>query len=196
MTQNAIRQPWYGPEGLFLETTEDPELPSDVRRKPYVTASETGTLSGSGAVSTMEAGPGARASLYSRYPPHQFPPFDATLYDLPNFRIPFVLIAGAAVALVTWARVPLGQRGVIRKVGGVVTAGNLADVTWSTRVNGSPVLPFLAVVGAFGTLEAPQDIQVLLAAGDVFTLFVQNTGALPCSVACRTMGWVWTDERA
>jgi hypothetical protein len=195
MNQNAIRQPWYAPEGLYLETAEDPELPSDVKRKPYVTASETGTLSGSGATSTMEAGPGARASLYARYPPHQFPPFDATLYDLPNFRIPFALGAGATAALVTWPRVPLGQRGVIRKIGGLVIAGLLADVTWSTRINGSPVLPFLAVVGAFGTLEAPQDTQIILNAGDIFSLFVVNTGAA-VTVNCRTWGWIWTDERA
>jgi hypothetical protein len=138
----------------------------------------------------------ARRRLYGQYPPHIYPPPDAFVLDLPLVRTPATAIAGGGSAvMVTYPRIPQGQRGIVRKLAAVVTAGVLADLRWTTRINNAPMQPFPGVRGAIGTLEQPQDTQVLLNAGDVFTLLAENTGGAPVSVLSRAYGWLWTDEK-
>ncbi len=172
-------------------------LPPDVRRKRYQTTPEGGGASypsGVSGVGLRGRPPWGRAE----YPPWYYPPIDAYILDLPLNRLPFAVPIGGSAALAIWPRVPMGLLGVVRKIGVIaspVAPDTLANLLITTRKNLAPVQPFPGVTGAIGTIEAPQDTQIVLAAGDVFDVFVQNSGANAMPVSVRTYGWWWGNEK-
>jgi hypothetical protein len=175
-------------DGLDIESPV-PGVPRDVLRKPYHTAGEARIVQPARAVASAAAG------TVSNFPAHLYPPRNAFMLDLPLNRIPFILGAGVSLAFSVWPRVPQGQVGVVRKLAVVLTAGLLGNLRVTTRVNGAPVQPFPGVVGAVGTLEAPQEILVALAAGDVFDVLCTETGGVGVTVAVRSVGWFYSEER-
>jgi len=166
-----------------------PGVPRDVRRKPFHTAGERRLLQNGVPVSLADAG------QVRDLPAHLYPPRAAFMLDLPLNRIPFILGAGLSLPFSIWPRVPQGQVGVVRKLAVVLTAGLLTNLLVSTRVNGAPVQPFPGVVGAVGTLENPQETLIALAAGDVFDMLLTETGGVGVTVAVRSQGWFYSEER-
>lgn len=170
-------------------------LPPDVRRKRYQTTPEGGSA---GLASRAGAGLAPIGGRLAEYPPWYYPPIDAYILDLPLNRLPFSVPAAGSAALAVWPRVPMGLLGVVRKIGVLaspVAPDTLANLLITTRKNLAPVQPFPGVTGAIGTLEAPQDTQIVLAAGDVFDVLVANSGVNPMPVSVRTYGWWWGNEK-
>lgn len=160
------------------EVREDRKLPPDVRRKPW----QRTPLPGS-------AGPaGGGAQQYPEYPPWLYPPATAYHIDLPLNRIPVAIAAGGSV-VVEWPALPQGTFGVVRNIG--VSSSSAADTRITTRQNTAPVQPYPGIVGAIGELEEPKEIVLLLKAGDLFSLLVENIGLVGITVAVRTIGWWW-----
>ena len=106
---------------------------------------------------------------------------------------PVALAAGASVA-VAWAAVPAGQRGQV--TGLAWHASDPTVVTYQTRKNAVGINPYaVAHLGDVGTLTNPLVLgtgglypAILLAAGDVFDIFVTNTGAVAITFQTRSLG--------
>lgn len=187
-------QRWYTPAYTEEATEESRTLPPDVKRKPWVSDPFAGGAASGAPASAWPAGPIEDGRIDS-LPPHLYPPLDAYPLDLPQDRLPVAVLAGTTGVFSAWPIVPLGQRGVVRKLAAVVTAGALADALFTTRINRAPCQPFPGVRGGIGTIEAPQETLIVLAPGDSFDVLVANTGLLAISVAIRTWGWFWAIDK-
>lgn len=127
--------------------------------------------------------------------PRVFPPLIGLIrrLDLPAFRIPQAILAGASL-IITWDVVPQNALGIVTRI--AIQTSNAADTRVTTRVNGFPVEPLIQVVGAVGELQDP----TLLAApidlnpGDVFSLVMENIGMAPRDMAARTMGYFYEHQ--
>jgi hypothetical protein len=158
-----------GDPGDVSAVIEDGLLPSDIRRLPLVSLGVPGAA--------------------SVFPFAQIPPPGAYLQDLPLDTTGVVILGGAQAVMVAWPIVPLGMLGVVRKIGWTTT--NFLTTRFTTLVNGAPVQPYPGRIGPVGTLEAPQDTQIILQAGDVFSVVALNTGVPAVTVQVRTWGWFW-----
>jgi len=158
-----------GDPGDVSAVLEDGLLPSDIRRLPIVSLGELG--------------------LESPFPPAQVPPPGAYLLDLPLNMTGVVILGGAEATIALWPGVPLGMLAVVRKIGW--TTSNFLTTRFTTLVNGAPVQPYPGRIGPVGTLEAPQDTQIILQPGDVFSVVALNTGVPAVTVQVRTWGWSW-----
>jgi len=158
-----------GDPGDVSAVLEDGLLPSDIRRLPLVSLGL----------------PGAASSfLFS-----QVPPPGAYLQDLPLDTTGVAILGGAQAVMALWPIVPLGMLGVVRKIGW--TTSNFLTKRFTTLVNGAPVQPYPGRIGPVGTLEAPQDTQIILQPADVFSVVALNTGVPAVTVQVRTWGWFW-----
>ncbi len=158
-----------GDPGDVSGMQEDALLPPDIRRK--------GLLSlGAPEAAAIAAG-------------LKDPPPGAFLRDLPLDTTGVVILAGSTTTMVTWPIVPLGMLGVVRKIGWTTT--NFATTRFTTLVNGAPVQPYPGRIGPVGSLEIPQDTQIILQPGDVFSVVALNTGGVGVTVQVRTWGWFW-----
>jgi len=115
-------------------------------------------------------------------------PPGATPVDLPVNRVPVSVAAGGQL-LITWPAVPANQQGLVTAIG--VAAADFANARITTRVGGVAVAPLVQVFGAVGPLEAPTPLAVpiRMAAGQVFSLLIENVGGAPQDMAARTLGW-------
>jgi hypothetical protein len=101
---------------------------------------------------------------------------------------PVALAPGASIA-VAWPAVPVGQRGLV--VALAWTSSDPTVVTYQTRKNAVGVLPYATGhLGDLGLLTSPFSlvIGIPLTAGDVFDLFVTNTGAAGITFQTRSLG--------
>lgn len=158
-----------GDPGDVAEVREDALLPSDVRRLPI-----------------LSLGIDVPRPIF---PNNQIPPPGAFLLDLPLNMTAVAVGVGATVAIVTWPVVPMGMLGVIRKI--AWASSQPATTRWTTLVNGAPVQPYPGRIGPVGALELPQDTQILLQPGDVFSVVALNNAGVIANVQVRTYGWFW-----
>jgi len=158
-----------GDLGDVAAVQEDALLPSDIRRLPLVSL-------------------GAQVPT-TLFPYQSVPPPAAYLQDLPLDTTGVVILGGAQAVMVTWPTVPMGMLAVVRKIGW--TSTNFLTTRFTTLVNGAPVLPYPGRIGPVGTLEAPQDTQIILQPSDIFSLVALNLGVPAVTVQVRTWGWFW-----
>jgi hypothetical protein len=158
-----------GDPGDVAAVPEDALLPSDIRRLPLLSLGAQGPS--------------------SPFPPYQIPPQGAYLQDLPLDTTGVVVLGGAQATIAVWPVVPLGMLGVVRKIGWTTT--NFLTTRFTTLVNGAPVQPYPGRIGPVGTLEVPQDTQIILQPWDIFSVVALNTGAPAVTVQVRTWGWFW-----
>jgi hypothetical protein len=121
--------------------------------------------------------------------PPAVPVAGATPLDAPVDRR-LTSVAGGGALTLTLPAVPAGQRGVITALG--ITASNFLVLRTTTRVNGLAVAPMVALLGvAGGPLQTPDPLAapIALAAGDVFSLLLENTGVPAMDLAGRILGW-------
>jgi len=158
-----------GDPGDVSGLQEDALLPSDIRRLPLISLG---------------------AQIPNPVFPYQnVPPPGAYLQDLPLDMTAVAVGIGATATIVTWPQVPLGMLGVVRKI--AWASSQAATTRWTTLVNGSPVQPYPGRIGPVGALEVPQDTQILLQAGDVFSVVALNGAGVIANVQVRTWGWFW-----
>ena len=158
-----------GDPGDVSGVQEDALLPSDIRRLPLISLG---------------------AQLPSPVFPFQnVPPPGAFLLDLPLDMTAVAVGIGATSTIVTWPQVAFGMLGVVRKIGWA--SSQPATTRWTTLVNGAPVQPYPGRIGPVGALEDPQDTQILLQPGDVFSVVALNNAGVIANVQVRTYGWFW-----
>ncbi len=121
-------------------------------------------------------------------PPWLFPPALNFPVDLPVNRAT-VLVPAAGSLIVTWPAIPQGATGVCRRIG--LSTTDFTNTRTTTRINGNPVPPFGAVVGAIGPLEAMIDLTapVIIRSGDVFSVLLENLAGVGNTMQIRTTGW-------
>jgi hypothetical protein len=158
-----------GDPGDLAGVQEDALLPSDIRRLPLISL-------GSQAPDPV-------------FPSNQIPPSRAFLLDLPLDMTALAVLAGATSTIVTWPQVPLGMMGVVRKIGWATSQP--ATTRFTTLVNGAPVQPYQGRIGPVGSLELPQDTQILLQSGDIFSVVALNGAGVVAGIQVRTYGWFW-----
>jgi hypothetical protein len=127
--------------------------------------------------------------------PRAFPPLIGLIrrLDLPIFRIPQPILAGASL-IVTWDVVPQSALGIVTRIG--TQTSNATDTRITTRVNGFPVEPLIQVIGAVGDMQDPPLLAtpIDLNPGDVFSLVMENIGMAPRDMAARTMGYFYEHQ--
>lgn len=113
-------------------------------------------------------------------------PPGADAIDFPVNRTPQT-VAAAGQLLITLPAV--AGAGMITALGVSTTDVNNTRIT--TRVNGVQAGPFNQVIGAVGTLDAPYTFgaPIQLAAGDVFSVLLENLDVVPEDMIARVVGW-------
>lgn len=113
---------------------------------------------------------------------------DAEPFDEPVDKLPQSVAAGGQY-LVTLAAIAAGQQGMVTALGVTVSDATVAEIT--TRVDGVAVPPLSAVLGAVGPMETPTPLAspIPLGPGQVFSLLIENTGAVNIDIAARVLGW-------
>lgn len=121
-------------------------------------------------------------------PPWVYPPFDARGIAEPRVRTPQVIAAGASIT-VEWGLIPNGKIGVVDRMG--ISTTSFADTRITTRINANPVDPYPGIVGEIGSLAQPQKLPapIIVPAGAVFDVLIENTGAAALSAIVVTLGW-------
>ncbi len=128
------------------------------------------------------------ADRMAALPPWLYPPFNARGVLLPLNFIPAVLAAGGTT-FVTWPAIPNGKTGVVAAIGLSTTDFSITRLT--TMLNRNPVDPYAGIIGNVGALAEPQPLPspVIVPAGAVFEVQIENTGAVAITVAVVTKGW-------
>ena len=142
-----------------------------IYRMPSIVALTTGLAAGGGASGgSVFAPPGAQP------------------VDLPVDRRPVSVLAAGSITI-TWPAVPADKTGGVVAVG--VSASDFNNVRTTTRVNGVSLPPLQLTLGAVGSLENPTYFAAPLGliAGDVFSLLIENIGAVAQDMAGRTIGY-------
>jgi hypothetical protein len=117
------------------------------------------------------------------------PPIPASAAFQDIFTAALQMLAPGASVAVAWPAVPAGQSGFVTAL--AFASSDPTVVTYQTRVNGIGKGPYAtAHLGDLGTIVAPffLPVGIKLAAGDVFDIFVTNTGAAPITFQTRALG--------
>jgi hypothetical protein len=118
-----------------------------------------------------------------------FPPLTGVQAFQDIFNSSPVALAGGASIAVAWPAVPAGQRGLV--VALAWTSSDPTVTTYQTRKNGVGVIPYATGhLGDLGLLTSPFPliIGIPLNAGDVFDIFVTNTGGVGITFQTRALG--------
>ena len=115
-------------------------------------------------------------------------PPGAEAIDLPVDRTPQTVAAGGQL-LVVWPAMGAAEAGAVTALG--VSTTDVATTEMTTRIDGIQAGPFNNTIGAAGTLDAPTPLAapIILGAGQVFSVLLENTSALPQDMSVRTLGW-------
>lgn len=116
------------------------------------------------------------------------PPPNAVPLDFPVNKIP-QSIAPAGSLLITWPAMGPSEVGQVTAAG--ISTSDAQNTRISTQVNGVAVPPLIASFGAVGTMDAPTlfGAPIRLGPGQVFSLLMENVGAVAIDMAARTLGW-------
>jgi hypothetical protein len=100
-----------------------------------------------------------------------------------------VAVAGGGSLTITLAAIPATQKGLIAALG--FTSTDFTNTRITTRVNGVAVNPFIATLGAQGTLQAPTSLgaPIVLSPADVFSILMENLSGVNVDMAARIIGW-------
>lgn len=110
-----------------------------------------------------------------------------TITDLEDSTLQQTLAAGGTLSFPWPAVLTLGQ---VNGLG--FFSADPANTQLDTRINGVPVRPFIAHLGAIGSIENPFLLSspIVLQAGDVFDVLLTNLDPVnPIQVQVRTIGW-------
>lgn len=107
--------------------------------------------------------------------------------DQPVVKTGLILPASGTLTIILPA-VPAGRVGQIISLG--LDSSDVNNTRVTTRVNGVAVPPIIAGIGSIGTSLAPTPLgaPIRLAAGDVFSLFLENLSAVDIQVTPRILG--------
>jgi len=125
-------------------------------------------------------------------PPRHFAPERAFPVDLPVSRVPVAIPAGGSLVL-EWPIITPGTTGIVKRIG--VSSTDFSNTRISTRVNNTPVPPYMQIIGVVGPPESPIELNppIILKGADTFSLLVENLGGAPITVVVRTTGWLYTE---
>jgi hypothetical protein len=115
-------------------------------------------------------------------------PPGADAIDLPVDRTPQNVAAGGQL-LVAWPAMGATEFGAVVALG--ISTTNVNTTLLTTRVDGVQAGPFNQTIGAAGTLDAPTPFSapIVLGPGQVFSVLLENTDAVPQDMSVRTLGW-------
>jgi hypothetical protein len=115
-------------------------------------------------------------------------PPNAVPVDLPVSRIP-VSVAGGASLTITWPAIAASGQGQVTAIG--ISTSDAQNTRITTQIDGVAVPPYQATIGAIGSMDDPTllSVPIRLAAGQVFSLLLENISGAAIDLAARTMGW-------
>lgn len=116
------------------------------------------------------------------------PPPSAVPLDFPVNQIP-QSVAPAGSLLVTWPAMGASEFGLVTALG--ISTTDAANTRISTQIDGVAVPPLVQSFGAVGSLVAPTPfaVPIRLGPGQVFSVLMENVGAVAIDMAARTLGW-------
>lgn len=116
------------------------------------------------------------------------PPPNAVPLDFPVNKIP-TSIAPAGSLLITWPAMGASEFGLVTALG--VSTTDAQNTRISTQVDGVAVAPLIASFGAVGPMDTPTPfaVPIRLGPGQVFSLLMENVGAVAIDMAARILGW-------
>jgi hypothetical protein len=119
--------------------------------------------------------------------PTGLPPSSPVAFDQPATRAGLTLPAGGTLTI-TLPAIAAGRRGTITALG--LDTGDVLNTRITTKVNGIAVPPEILAIGSIGTSLVPIALgtPINLAAGDVFSLFLENLSAADIQVQPRIIG--------
>lgn len=119
--------------------------------------------------------------------PGGLPPASPVAMDQPATRQGLTLPASGTLTI-TLPAIAAGRQGTITALG--LDTGDAANTRITTKVNGVAVPPEVNTIGSIGTSLAPVALAtpINLAAGDVFSLFLENLSAADIVVQPRIIG--------
>ena len=119
--------------------------------------------------------------------PTGLPPASPVAFDQPATRSGLILPASGTLTI-TLPAIAAGRRGTVTALG--LDSSDVLNTRITTRVNAVAVPPEILAIGSIGTSLAPVALAtpINLAAGDVFSLFLENLSAADIQVQPRIIG--------
>jgi hypothetical protein len=83
----------------------------------------------------------------------------------------------------------VAEAGAVTALG--ISTTDVPTTEMTTRIDGIQAGPFNNTIGTAGTLDAPTPLAapIILGPGQVFSVLLENTSALPQDMSVRTLGW-------
>ena len=160
-------------------STVEVKQPGDVYYRPRLSP-----------INPQIAAEGKAAQQYMPRPPWLDPPALHFPFDVPQNRS-LVSVPAAGSLLITLAPVPEGMTGTIRRIG--VSSTDFANTRTTTRINATPIPPLAGIIGTVWDFNNPPELPgvVLVRAGDIFNLLIENLGGVAILIGARFAGWWW-----
>lgn len=119
--------------------------------------------------------------------PTGLPPSSPVPFDLPATRTGLTLPAGGTLTI-TLPAIAAGRQGTVTALG--LDTSDAVNTRVTTRRNAVAIPPEVLTIGSIGTSLAPVPLAtpITLAAGDVFSLFLENLSAADITVGPRIIG--------